>query len=205
MLFCFLDFICISPKDKKRKKKTFKKCFPSFPPSHTLFCTPCFTFCYNSAISWSIIFIFELDRDIDEIILCAKFHHNRMIFFKDYRVNGWTHWPILECTYFLSTQKSERDWLVILECGCIKITLANLFYKRLISIGYCSTNRIWGWIQLRFELFTLIYPKKLVFPITWFLLVTPQPMGFRGEWNTDSSSPPQKTSKYHLCDWKIEL
>jgi len=32
----------------------------------------------NSAISWRIILIFELDRDIDEIILCTKFHDNWM-------------------------------------------------------------------------------------------------------------------------------
>ena len=32
----------------------------------------------NSAISWRIILIFELDRDIDETILCTKFQLNRM-------------------------------------------------------------------------------------------------------------------------------
>ena len=32
----------------------------------------------NSAISWRIIFIFELDRDIDETILCTNFQRNRM-------------------------------------------------------------------------------------------------------------------------------
>ena len=32
----------------------------------------------NSSISWRIILIFELDRDIDETILCIKFQHNRM-------------------------------------------------------------------------------------------------------------------------------
>jgi hypothetical protein len=31
---------------------------------------------YNSPVSWRIIF--ELDRDIDETILSAKFHHNRI-------------------------------------------------------------------------------------------------------------------------------
>ena len=186
----------------------------------------------------------------------------------------------------MCTSKSEWDRWVVLECGDIKIILVNIIYKHLISIGYCSTNRIWGWTlscpldmiypflsyaclflshsshmsfssspipfpsltffvilsgrvcvgsrcmherrrwkrqiyivlflcvwgcviifspydfvfdgqiksltsqtQRRFELFTLIYPKKVVFPITWFLLVTAQPMGFRGEWNIDSSSP----------------
>ena len=32
----------------------------------------------NSAISWRILLIFELDRDIDETILCTKFQLNRM-------------------------------------------------------------------------------------------------------------------------------
>ena len=32
----------------------------------------------NSAISWRILLIFELDRDIDETILCTKFELNRM-------------------------------------------------------------------------------------------------------------------------------
>ena len=32
----------------------------------------------SSVISWRIILIFELDRDIDEIILCTKFHDNWM-------------------------------------------------------------------------------------------------------------------------------
>ena len=32
----------------------------------------------NSTISWPIILIFELDRDIDETILCTKFQLNRM-------------------------------------------------------------------------------------------------------------------------------
>ena len=32
----------------------------------------------NSAISWRIILIFELDRDIDETILCTKFQLNRL-------------------------------------------------------------------------------------------------------------------------------
>ena len=105
----------------------------------------------------------------------------------------------------MCTSKSESDRWIILECVDIKIIPANLVYTHLISIGYCSTNRIWRQIQLRFELFTLIYPKKLVFPITWFLLVTVQPMGLRDEWSTDSSSPSQKTSNYHLCDRKIEL
>ena len=31
----------------------------------------------NSAISWSILLIFELRRDIDETILCVKFHFNQ--------------------------------------------------------------------------------------------------------------------------------
>ena len=32
----------------------------------------------NSAISWPIILIFELDRDIDETIVCTNFQLNRM-------------------------------------------------------------------------------------------------------------------------------
>ena len=32
----------------------------------------------NSVISWRIILIFELDRDIDETILCTNFQLNRM-------------------------------------------------------------------------------------------------------------------------------
>ena len=32
----------------------------------------------NLAISWRILLIFELDRDIDETILCTKFQLNRM-------------------------------------------------------------------------------------------------------------------------------
>ncbi len=32
----------------------------------------------NSAISQPIILIFELDRDIDETIMCTKFQLNRM-------------------------------------------------------------------------------------------------------------------------------
>ena len=32
----------------------------------------------SSVISWRIILIFELDRDIDETILCTKFQLNRM-------------------------------------------------------------------------------------------------------------------------------
>ena len=32
----------------------------------------------NSAISWRILLIFELDRDIDETIQCTKFQLNRM-------------------------------------------------------------------------------------------------------------------------------
>ena len=30
----------------------------------------------NSAISWRILLIFELDRDINETELCTKFHHD---------------------------------------------------------------------------------------------------------------------------------
>jgi len=105
----------------------------------------------------------------------------------------------------LCTSKSEWDKSVTLECLDIKICLANLFYKSLNSIAYCTTSRTWERIQLRFELFTFIYPRKVVFPITWFLLVTVQPIGFRGKWSSDSSSPPQKTSNYHLCDWKTAL
>jgi hypothetical protein len=32
----------------------------------------------KSAISWRIILIFELDRDINETILCTKFQVNRL-------------------------------------------------------------------------------------------------------------------------------
>ena len=32
----------------------------------------------SSVISWRILLIFELDRDIDEKILCTKFQLNRM-------------------------------------------------------------------------------------------------------------------------------
>ena len=32
----------------------------------------------NLVISWRILLIFELDRDIDETILCTKFQLNRM-------------------------------------------------------------------------------------------------------------------------------
>jgi hypothetical protein len=32
----------------------------------------------SSVIFWRIILIFELDRDIDETILCTKFQLNRM-------------------------------------------------------------------------------------------------------------------------------
>jgi hypothetical protein len=66
-------------------------------------------FGYNSVNPWRILLIFELDRDLYEIILCTKFHVNRIKSFRNYRVNGRTagrtHWPILECTHFLSTQK----------------------------------------------------------------------------------------------------
>ena len=44
----------------------------------------------NSAISWRILLIFELDRDIDETILCTKFQLNRNVILKSYRVNGRT-------------------------------------------------------------------------------------------------------------------
>ena len=32
----------------------------------------------NSSISWRILLIFELDWDINEIIMCTKFHDNWM-------------------------------------------------------------------------------------------------------------------------------
>ena len=105
----------------------------------------------------------------------------------------------------MCTSKSESDESAILECVDIKIILGNLPSKLLISIGYCQINRTWARIQFKFQLFPLIYPKKVVFPITSFLLVTAQPIVFRWKWSTDSSSPPQKTSKHHHCDRKIEL
>ena len=68
----------------------------------------------------------------------------------------------------MCTSKSEADESAILEDVDIKIILGNLPSKLLISIGYCQTNRTWDWarIEFKFELFTLIYPKKVVFPIT---------------------------------------
>ena len=56
----------------------------------------------------------------------------------------------------MCTSKSEWDRWVVLEYGDIKIILANLIYKHLISIGYCSTNRIWGW--------TLSCPLDMIYP-----------------------------------------
>ena len=105
----------------------------------------------------------------------------------------------------MCTSKSELDRWVILEYVDIKIILGNLSYKLFISVDYWSINRAWRRIKLKFELFALIYLEEVVFPITWFLLVTAQPIVFRGKWSTDSSSPPQKTSKYQLYDRKIEL
>ena len=35
-------------------------------------------FCNNSVNPWRILLIFELDRDIDEIMLCRKFHNDRL-------------------------------------------------------------------------------------------------------------------------------
>ena len=66
----------------------------------------------------------------------------------------------------MCTSKSESDESAILEGVDIKIILGNLPSKLLIYIGYCQTNRTWDRIQLKFELFPLIYPKKVIFPIT---------------------------------------
>ena len=66
----------------------------------------------------------------------------------------------------MCTSKSESDESAILECVDIKIILGNLPSTLLISIGYCQTNRTWARIQIKFELFPLIYPKKAAFPIT---------------------------------------
>ena len=60
----------------------------------------------------------------------------------------------------MCTSKSESDESAILECVDIKIILGNLPSKLLISIGYCQTNRTWDRIQLKFELFPLIYPNE---------------------------------------------
>ncbi len=35
-------------------------------------------FCYKPGRCGPIVLIFELDRDIDETVLCTKFHHNRI-------------------------------------------------------------------------------------------------------------------------------
>jgi len=63
----------------------------------------------------------------------------------------------------MCTSKSELDRWVILECVDIKIILGNLSYKLFISVGYWSINRARRRIELKFELFALINPKKVVF------------------------------------------
>jgi hypothetical protein len=70
---------------------------------------------------WRIILIFELDRDIHETILCAKFQLNRISFSRVIVVTAWrTHWPFLECTHFSSTQKRRKTknfWKIYNEYG----------------------------------------------------------------------------------------
>ena len=60
----------------KSEKKNFFEKIPVLPLRDGLVNND--NFFDNSAISWRIILIFELDRDIDETIVCTNFQLNRM-------------------------------------------------------------------------------------------------------------------------------
>ena len=88
-------------------------------------------FCYKSANPWRIILTSELDRDIHETNLCAKFQLNLISFFKSYRVNGWTDiltdfrvYSIFEYT------KRKLSKVVMVETDSVSLSISSVFEKK---------------------------------------------------------------------------
>ena len=79
----------------------------------------------SSVISWrTILIFFSLARyGWDNSVY--KISAQSDVIVKSYRVNGRTHWPILECTHFLSTQKPDYIYFLFL-----KVILCNPKYTK---------------------------------------------------------------------------
>src|ERR1700722_7828854 len=59
-------------------------------------------------------------------------------------------------------------------------------------------------MELRFELPTLDYPLGTIFLKIRFLLVPSPPMGLRGKWSSDSSSP-HRIAAWEPFSWKLDF
>ena len=71
-------------------------------------------FSYKKIVIFSVLFqeilneLFSSSNSTEILVRSfygQKFYHNRVNFRKSYRVNGWTHCPVLECSHLLSTEK----------------------------------------------------------------------------------------------------
>jgi hypothetical protein len=75
----------------------------------------------------------------------------------------------------------------------IKLPQENVFPANSIFIGSRSTNEVSRCLGAGFVFSASRYPRITCFQKTRFSLVPGRPMGFRGEWTSDSNSPHRVT------------